>query len=76
MTWYYEVSEDNSEMDIIDHTDTVVKTIQNEGTGFQPREMVLQAMEEEALSEGFTNGLTTRQKRIFFNALFENIEQR
>lgn len=48
MTWYYDIADDGSSMEIIDHNQTVVKTLQNDGSGFTIPEEIKSAMREEA----------------------------
>jgi len=48
MTWYYNISDDASGMDIFDHTGTIVKTQENDGSGFTIPSDIQRAMREEA----------------------------
>jgi len=60
-------------MDIYDHTGTLITTLQNDGSGFQPERDVLQVMESEIRSAGL-DILSGRQKTIMLDAMFLNIE--
>jgi hypothetical protein len=51
MKWEYSVADDGSSMEIIDHTGSVVTTVQNDGTGFEIPGDVLDAMFDTAMSE-------------------------
>lgn len=74
MTWYYDISQDRSSMDVYDHTGSLVETVQNDGGGFKPKPDVLAVMEADVRGSGF-DSLTRRQKIIMLEAIFENIEQ-
>lgn len=34
MTWYFDISDDGTEMDVYDHNGNLVETVQNDGSGF------------------------------------------
>jgi len=48
MTWTYALTDDGGSMDVFDHTDTLVATIQNDGSGFKSTEEVYSVMRAEA----------------------------
>lgn len=51
MTWYYDIADDNSQMDIYDQTGTLVTTVDNDGSGFRIPGDVLEIMRQEYLTE-------------------------
>jgi hypothetical protein len=63
MTWFYDISEDGSQMEIIDHSGTVVKTVDNDGSGFELPGAVLSVMRTEA-AEARSNGDMSRWRDI------------
>jgi len=48
MTWTYEIEEDGGSMKIYDHNDTLMKTIENDGSGFRLPHDIFTVMREEA----------------------------
>jgi len=54
MTWYYDVADDGS-MDVYDHTATLIKTVQNDGNGFQIPNDIYEVMISETVSRGLQN---------------------
>jgi len=48
MTWYYELNDDNSKMNIYDQSDNLVKTLENDGNGFTILDDVCSVMRSEA----------------------------
>lgn len=56
MTWYYYIADDNSSMDIWDHTqdpatDAPLKTLQNDGSGFTIPDDIEAVMDDELTPE-------------------------
>lgn len=75
MAWKFEIR-DGQELDVIDDSGTVVKTIQNDGTGFTFPDVILDVMYQEALNEyQNNNGMTLRALKILADAAFEQIEE-
>lgn len=52
MTWKYDIAEDGSSMEIIDHKGNLVKTLQNDGSGFKIPDDILEVMKQEAKKNG------------------------
>jgi hypothetical protein len=75
MTWYYDIAADKSSMDIYDRDGNLDRTIQNDGAGLQPKESVLQAIEEAALEEYQANGFSGQLLQLLRDGIFENIEE-
>jgi len=63
MTWTYNITNDNSSMDVIDSNGTVVTTIQNGGSGFTIPDDVTSVMRDEA-STARANGNMERWRDI------------
>jgi hypothetical protein len=74
MTWKYQTSDDVDEMDIWDHTDTLVKTLQNDGTGFTIPDDVTDVMRSEAAAAR-DNGNMERWRDIHIRLADDDIEQ-
>lgn len=75
MTWYYDIAEDGSKMEIYDHTGTVSKTINNDGSGFEIPGDILQAMEDATVAEYQSNGFSGELLTLMRDAMFENIQE-
>lgn len=85
MTWYYDIAADSSEMDVYDHTGTLVKTIQNDGSGFRFPDDVLAVMREEVNTElpeaaeagnaGNNYGLSQRGGEILRDMAMQDIQK-
>ena len=76
MSWTYSLADDRSTLEIYDHTDTLVIAIDNDGSGFQIKQEVLQAMEDAAIAEYQSNGYSPNLLQILRHAIFENIEEK
>lgn len=75
MTWTYEIADDGSELTIRDHTGSFDRTIPNDGSGFEPKKEVLQAIEERAVGEHEQNGVSPVLIQLLRDAIFRNIEE-
>lgn len=75
MTWYYDIADDNSEMDIYDRDGSLDRTLTNNGGGFTIPEDVFQAIEEAAIEEYSANGFSNRLLQLLRDAIFENIQE-
>ncbi|QAS68876.1 hypothetical protein HFTV1-gp43 [Haloferax tailed virus 1] len=76
MTWTYELQDGGGQLVIYDHTDTAVSTVDNDGSGFDIHQHVMDVMEVEVNSEFQANGFSERVFHIFRDAIFADIEER
>ena len=75
MTWTYNLADDRNTLEIYDHTNTLVARLDNDGSGFQIKEEILQTMEDAAMAEYQANGFSNNLMQILRDAIFENIDQ-
>jgi len=78
MTWYYQIQDDNSRMDIYDHTGTNVQTLQNDGSGFSVPEDVHAVMRdvwEQEANLGSSPVMTKYAGEILMHMVTQDIEQ-
>lgn len=63
MTWYYDIADDGSSMDVIDHKGNVIASIANDGSGFTIPDDVFAVMRLEA-ENARSNNNTERWRDI------------
>lgn len=74
MTWYYDIADDGSSIDVYDHTGALAETITNDGSGFTFPRDVFAVMETELIEEYQANGFSARVFAILRDAVFEDIQ--
>lgn len=77
MTWYYDIADDSSHMDVHDHTGSLVRTVENTGGGLTVPTDVLDVMFDVAAQDYNDAGgqVTDYSFRILADAAFEQIEE-
>lgn len=78
MTWKYNLKDDGT-MDIIDHEETVVETIQNNGAGFTIPDDIKDVMRTHLKNEFGDNGNALQSKYgqdLLLDMLTEDIEEK
>jgi hypothetical protein len=74
MTWTYQVSGGGDSMDIFDHTGALIKTVQNDGSGFSLPRDVLDVMRAEA-KKARKNNDTERWRDIHIRIADNDLER-
>lgn len=72
MTWYYNIADDASSMDIIDGYDTIITTVNNDGSGFTIPTGIKSIMRSEA-EKAEQNGDLERWREIHIQIADDDI---
>lgn len=75
--WRYNLVNGNAELEIYDHTDTLIRTLTNSGEGFAIPGDILKVMDEEAMAVVTSGGSLTDTYvlQTLRHAAFELIEE-
>lgn len=75
MTWEYNIGDGGSSMDVYDHEDTLVDTVQNDGSGLTIPDDVLTVM-RDAAEQARAEGDMKRWRDIHIRMAADDIAER
>lgn len=74
MTWYYDIADDGSSMDVYDQTGKVVETLQNGGEGFRIPDDVTSVMQSQIVPTD-SDGMSAYEIEVMADLSARDIEE-